>query len=202
MRDLSEHRRLWEDDPGYRYDSDSATGPVAGRPATARIDEDHEGLMLAGGTTGAVVGGIIGGLAGGPAGAAIGVAVGAAAGGAAGVALDYGDVEPAFYDEWQRDPIRESVPWEHAGPAYRHGWEGHDRPELRGRTWDEAHPDLRQHWKGAPWTTIEPLVRSAWNRRASLTGAAHGPAVDPPADGPTGPEPSILAIPRRSEDRT
>ena len=113
----------------------------------------------------------IGGLAAGPVGAAVGVAFGAAAGGASGAIFNFSDVEPEFYDEWGRDPQGISIPWEQAGLAYRHGWEGHDRPELRGRTWEEAHPDLKRRWDGALWSDVEPMVRSGWNRRA---WAQHG----------------------------
>ncbi len=140
----------------------------------ATVDAKAGGTM-AGGAAGAVIGGVVGG----PVGAGIGGVVGSAIGGAAGSALDYNSAEPEFRNEWERvhHKAGSTATWEDASSAYRYGWESHDRTEYQGRTWDEVHPHLQQGWTGqGNWTEYEPLVRSAWDRRAERPWA---PRVGP-----------------------
>jgi phage tail tape-measure protein len=130
----------------------------------AKVDAAAGGTM-AGGTAGALIGAAVGG----PAGAGIGGVVGSAVGGAAGAAFDYSSAEPELRDEWERGPYKASSTWDEASSAYRYGWESYDRPEHRDRTWQEVREPLRKGWPHTtPWDDYEPMVRSAWDRRARL----------------------------------
>lgn len=167
-RDLDYHRRQWAADPGFRYDDRDAL-PPAPRAEPARVVESDSAGGAAGG---ALVGGagaaLIGGLAGGPVGALAGAAVGALAGATVGEALGFEIVEPEFRRDWESGPGRDRVSWDQASLAYRHGWEGRQHPDHRGRSWDEARPALRGSWRaGMAWDEAEPFVRRGWERRAS-----------------------------------
>jgi len=171
MRDLSEHRVLWDQNPDHRYGS---------HPSDEFAAADMDGAVAAGGATGAILGGLVGGLAAGPAGAAVGVALGAAAGAGTGAVLDFNAVEPEFQDEWQESPNRDRQSWDQASAAYRYGWESFDDAEFRGRPWREVRRDLERRWPGGEgWAEYEPLVRSAWERRAR-ENAAPDPEPLPP----------------------
>ncbi|WP_435011332.1 hypothetical protein P12x_002639 [Tundrisphaera lichenicola] len=123
----------------------------------------------AGGAGGAVMGTILGLAAGGPLGAAVGVAVGTLAGAAVGYSVDYEHHEQEFLDYHKSDPARASQPWERANPAYRYGWESHDRPEFRDKTYDHVQPDLQKGWTGSgDFADYEPYVKHAWERRAAV----------------------------------
>jgi uncharacterized membrane protein len=166
LRNLSEHRALWERNPDYRYDADQEERSLPGHGDPLKTAE-VEGALAAGGATGAVVGGVIGGLTGGPAGAAVGVAAGAAVGAATGAALDYAAVEPEFHEEWRNGPYRDRSTWDDASAAYRYGWESYSEPEFRGRPWREVRADVERRWPGgSAWPDYEPMVHSAWERRA------------------------------------
>ncbi|MDR3636222.1 MAG: hypothetical protein P4L84_20640 [Isosphaeraceae bacterium] len=165
LRDLEYHRSLWEENPSHRYDVPATTG-LDTRPGAQMKGAENEGAILAGGATGAVVGMAIGGLVSGPMGAAIGVALGALSGGLAGAAIDYNDVEPHFREEWEHGPHSDRFDWNQSSAAYRYGWESAGEPEFLGRSWRDVRPDLERRWPGGPaWNDIEPLVRTAWDRR-------------------------------------
>ena len=138
--------------------------------------EHHEGVdratvdakaggAAAGGTAGALIGAAVGG----PVGAGVGAVAGAAIGGAAGVAVDdrdYTDVEHEFRHDWERGPYKASSSWDEASTAYKHGWESHSKPELKGRAWDEVRPHVEKNWTGkSAFKDYEPLARSAWEKR-------------------------------------
>ena len=57
-------------------------------------------------------------------------------------------------------------PWEDAEPAYRYGWELHNRPAYRGRTWSEIEDQARRDWAvqhaETPWDRVRDNVREAW----------------------------------------
>jgi len=64
-------------------------------------------------------------------------------------------------------------------PAYRYGWESHERPEYHGKTWKQVSSDLKKGWTGGEWSDYEPHVKAAWERRASHKVEAGGEAVVP-----------------------
>lgn len=135
----------------------------------AKVDAPAGGTM-AGGVAGAIIGAAVAG----PAGAGVGGVVGSAVGGAVGVALDYRSVEPAFRDEWERGPYKASTSWDEASSAYQYGWENYDRPEYTGRSWGDVRGQLQKGWTGKTrWSEYEPMVRSAWDRRAGRPPADH-----------------------------
>jgi Heat induced stress protein YflT len=158
VRDLDYHRGLWTREPNYRYDIDRTADVGTG------AGEATAGGAVTGGLTGAVVGGV----AGGPAGAAAGALIGGVAGAGVGAAIDFTEVEPEFRREWETGPDRGRSTWEQAAPAYRYGWESYDRPEYRGRAWDEVRPELERGWREpAAWSQYEPMIRRGWERRTS-----------------------------------
>jgi hypothetical protein len=135
----------------------------------ARVDAPAGGTM-AGGVAGAIIGAAVGG----PAGAGVGGVIGSSVGGAAGLALDYRAAEPEFRDEWERGPYKASTSWDEASAAYQYGWESYDRPEYAGRSWEDVRGDLQGGWTGQTrWVESEPMVRSAWDRRAGRTAVDH-----------------------------
>lgn len=141
----------------------------------AQVDAKAGGAV-AGGVTGAVVGGMTGG----PVGAGVGAVAGAAAGGLAGSALDdYEGNEAEFRKEWQSGSYHDKYTWDQASPAYRYGWESY-KPEHRKRSWSEVRADLKRHWSGqGKYEDYEPLIQTAWERRAKNTINAGGEAVVP-----------------------
>ena len=158
LRDIDEVRRLGDTSP----DRAAISEPEIDR---AVVDEKASGVLL-GGTTGALAGGLVAG----PVGAGIGAVVGSMVGGVAAAFddLDYRQVEPEFRLDWERGPYRESSAWDEASAAYQHGWDRFDRPAYRGRSWDDAAPDLRAEWTGpGTWEEYAPMVRDAWERRAA-----------------------------------
>jgi hypothetical protein len=89
--------------------------------------------------------------------------IGMTAGGTAvALAVDYVEHEFRLRHE-SSEPYR----WEEMSPAYRYGWESHDRPEYSGKTWSQVESDLRKGWTGGQWSTYEPHIRHAWEYRAS-----------------------------------
>jgi uncharacterized protein (TIGR02271 family) len=177
MQDLSYHRSQWESDPDFRYDinrSDDMTTRKEDRDK-AQVDAKAGGAA-AGGTAGAVIGGVVGG----PVGAGVGAVVGAAAGGLTGSAFDYNEAEPEFRSQWESSAHHDKVTWDQASPAYRYGYESYNKPEYQGRSWDEVRTDLKSHWRNkGHFDDLEPLVRTAWERRAQTQIAAGGEAVVP-----------------------
>jgi hypothetical protein len=149
-------------------------------------DHEHQGVdfvgTLSGGTAGAPTGVGIGPVVGGPVGASIGNVSDAAAG----AAIDpenelhhaYEAHEPAFRREFESSPAATSLAWEEASRAYRYGWESHDRPEYRGKSWGQVCSDLKKGWTGGKWSDYEFLVRSAWEHRASNHSHAVMPGFD------------------------
>jgi len=110
----------------------------------------------------------------------VGAGVGALAGSAAGGAIDYASHEPEFRREYESSSKKGVYKWEDVSPAYRYAWESYDRPEYRGRAWDEARAGLQKGWSGGGrWSDYEPYARNAWERRAGLGAVAGGEAVVP-----------------------
>jgi len=139
-------------------------------PAT----EGAEGVVgaAAGGTGGALLGSLMGLTLGGPVGALVGGGIGTLAGAAAGYAVDYDSHERGFREHHAAHHAGARHSWDEAAPAYRYGWESHDRPEFRDKTYDHIRTDLHQGWTGSgDFADYEPYVKHAWERRTSLTQA-------------------------------
>jgi hypothetical protein len=123
--------------------------------------------------------GVAGTAVGGPVGAAVGTGIGAVSGSAAGAAIDYESHEPEFRREFESSPDATSRKWEEVSPAYRYGWEYHDRAEYRGKSWGQVSSDLQKSWTGGQWSDYKPHVRSGWERRATHIGRAGGETDEP-----------------------
>ena len=152
--------------------------------ATTKREHHEEGKGIVGtaggGTTGALAGAAVGAAVGGPVGAAIGAGVGAVSGAAAGGAIDYESHEPEFRDEFESSSSASAHKWQDVSPAYRYGWEHHDRPEYRGKSWSQVRSDLKKGWTGGgQWSDYEPHVKTAWESRARLASGSGGEAVVP-----------------------
>jgi len=136
-------------------------------PAT----EGADGVVGAavGGTGGVLLGSLMGLTLGGPVGALVGGSVGTLAGAAAGYAIDYHGYEPEFREHHASDHAGPRHTWEEASPAYRYGWESHDRPEFHDKTYDHIRPELHKGWTGSgDFADFEPYVKHAWQRRRTL----------------------------------
>jgi hypothetical protein len=146
-------------------------------PAT----EGAEGVggAAAGGTGGALLGSLMGLTLGGPVGAAVGAGIGTLAGAAVSYAVDYDSHEPQFREHHDSHPDRARHPWEQASPAYRYGWESHDRPEFHDKTYDHIRTELHQGWTGSgDFADYEPYVKHAWEHRTTLKqGGSFVPAA-------------------------
>jgi len=141
----------------------------------AQVDAKAGGVA-AGGATGALVGA----AAGGPVGAGVGAVVGAAAGGLTGAAIDdYEGNEPEFRSHWESGSYRDKYTWDQAAPAYRYGWDSYT-PEHSNRSWTDVSSDLKSRWSGkGKFEDYEPMVRTAWERRAKARIQGGGEAVVP-----------------------
>ena len=133
---------------------------------------EEVGDMVLGGGGGALLGSLAGLVVGGPVGALAGAGLGTLAGTAmaASVTSTWNEPwhEPTFREHHESFHPQGEHTWDQAAPAYRYGWEGHDRPEHRGKSWEEARAGLEEGWAGpGPYPEVEPYVKHAWERRAS-----------------------------------
>jgi len=134
--------------------------------------EGADGVVgaIAGGTGGAILGGVLGLATGGPVGALVGTTIGTLGGAAGGFAVDYDKLVPAFREHHAAQHPQGRHTWEEAAPGYRYGWESHDRPEFRDRTYDHIRTDLHKGWTGSgDFADYEPYVKHAWERRSALS---------------------------------
>lgn len=120
-----------------------------------------------GGAAGAAIGAI-----GGPIGAVAGAAIGAVAGGLMGKGAAEA-IDPTVEDEyWQKNyasrPYASGAQYMEYQPAYRYGWE--NASKQRGRSFDEAAPELERDWTRARgnsnlgWDRAKDAARDAWDR--------------------------------------
>ena len=67
--------------------------------------------------------------------------------------------------------------WEHYEPRYRFAWEMGRDPEVGGKSWIMAQPELRRRWEeqhtdaGATvdgWDQVSDTVRHAWEHPAEM----------------------------------
>lgn len=147
-------------------DRDLNRDPLTGEPGSHPVGT---GIGAAGG---AAAGAAIGSAAG-PVGTVVGGAIGAIAGGLTGKGVAEA-VDPTAEDSyWQENYNRESYydpasTYDDYGPAYRSGYTGYG--EYRGRSFDEAEPELRNSWERAKgnsrltWEKAKHASRAAWDR--------------------------------------
>ncbi len=69
--------------------------------------------------------------------------------------------------EWRYGEAQAVEHWKAYEPVYRYGWEMLNRPEFRGRTWDEAEQDLRHDWEARhpelSWDSACLVLRDVWD---------------------------------------
>ena len=118
--------------------------------------------------TGAVLGSMVG-----PLGTAIGVAAGAVAGALVGKGVAE-QVNPTVEETYWRENfasrpyVTEGAAREDFAPAYRYGWESHER--YPDKSFDDVELELERDWeqeKGEsrlPWEDAKPAARDAWDR--------------------------------------
>jgi len=146
---------------------DANPDPLTGTPGA------HPVGVGTGAIGGAAAGAGIGSVVGGPVGALVGGSVGAVAGGLAGKEAAEAS-NPTVEDAYWRANFK-SRPYvvvvdtyEVYQPAYRYGWESY--ANYRGRTFEEAEPELRRVWETTPaattlsWERARSATRDAWNR--------------------------------------
>ena len=124
--------------------------------------------MAAGMPAGGILGAVMGAGLAGPIGMLVGGTVGTMVGAAAGFGIDYESHETHFRGHHETMHPQNQPTFDRASPAYRHGWEGHDRPELQGRDYDEVRSALHQAWAGpGDFADHEDYVKHGWERRAA-----------------------------------
>jgi len=129
---------------------------------------EEMGDLILGGGGGALFCSFAGLIVGGPVAALAGAGLGTLAGTALAVSVTSGWHEPSFREHHESFHPQGGRNLDQASHAYRYGWEGHDRPELRGKSWSEARPGLERGWTGpGPYPEYEPYIKYAWERRAS-----------------------------------
>ncbi|HEV8633056.1 MAG TPA: hypothetical protein VG370_02275 [Chloroflexota bacterium] len=74
---------------------------------------------------------------------------------------------PHFRNRWQqRWGSNAQEHWEDWEPRYRFGWEMANRPEYRGRSWNDVESQWQKDWemnhRGTPWDKVKEGVRDAW----------------------------------------
>jgi len=183
MKDANYHRSHWEQDPNFKYDIDRSTNMSASDKRTDDRDKAKVDAKAGGTAVGGTVGAVAGAALGGPVGAAIGAVAGAAIGGTTGAAVDYNEVEPRLREHWEsthKGKSKAASTWDQAAPAYKYAWESYDKPEHRGKSYDEVSTHLKSGWAGkGKWEETEPLVRGAWEARAQKLIDAGDEAVLP-----------------------
>ena len=72
--------------------------------------------------------------------------------------------------------------WDEIESAVRFGWEAAQRPEFRGRTWEEVEPDLQQHWyqpqspsEEMAWDQVRDAVRLGWDYAQTISPSSPPP---------------------------
>jgi hypothetical protein len=149
-----------------KKEKDRNEDPITGAPGSHPVGS---GVGAAGG---AAAGAAIGSAAG-PVGTAVGATVGGIAGGLAGKGVAE-LLDPTFEETYWRDNfstrpyVEKTYSYDEYAPAYRYGWQSYlDR---RGRSFDEAEPDLGRNWDRVrgrsrlTWEQAKHATRDAWHR--------------------------------------
>jgi len=127
---------------------------------------EEMGSLVLGGGGGALLGGMMGLALGGPIGMAIGGTLGTVGGALLAQEVGSNWHEPAFRAHHESFLPQGGYPWEHARPAYRYGWDAHDKAEFQGKSWSEAVPELTKGWQGpGTFAEYEPYIKEGWERR-------------------------------------
>lgn len=146
--------------------TDANRDPISGKSGA------HPVGTGVGATGGAAAGAAVGAVAG-PVGAAVGLAAGAVVGGLAGKAVAE-KLDPTIEDAyWKTNYSKQkyaegNVPFATYLPAYRAGYEGHNR--YPGKKYQEVESDLKRAYErtaGAAtlaWDKAKHATRDAWNR--------------------------------------
>ena len=149
--------------------------PISGTPGAHPVGTGL-GAALGGAAAGAATGTVAG-----PVGTVIGAAVGAIIGGLAGKgvaeAIDP-TVEGAYWrDNFSNRPYVESnSTYDDYGPAYGYGVNSFGKH--KGRSFDEAEPELSRDWESArgtsnlTWDKAKNASRDAWNKVSDATERA------------------------------
>ena len=73
---------------------------------------------------------------------------------------------PHFRQNWQQRSANTQGNWQDYEQSYRYGFEMRNRPEYRGRTWNEVEPEFRRDWSAqhptTPWDQARESVRESW----------------------------------------
>ena len=153
--------------------TDANRDPISGKSGA------HPVGTGVGATGGAVAGAAIGAVAG-PVGAAVGLAAGAVAGGLAGKEVAE-KLDPTVEDAYWRTNyskqkyVEGNVAFATYQPAYRTGYEGHNR--YPGKKYQEVEADLQRAYESSAgaatlvWDKAKHATRDAWNRGEK---AVHG----------------------------
>jgi hypothetical protein len=147
-------------------DHDANRDPLSGEPGSHPFGV---GVGAAGvGAAGAALG-----AAAGPVGAAVGAVVGAVAGGLAGKAIaesiDHATEDAYWRKHYSSRPyFKPGSSYDDYRPAFRYGWESHQR--YPDRSWDDVEPELERDWnknRGTScldWPEARMATRDAWGR--------------------------------------
>jgi hypothetical protein len=152
--------------------NDANRDPLSGEPGAHPVGT---GIGAAGaGSVGTAIGAVVGG----PVGAVVGAVVGSVVGGLAGKSTAE-SVNPTFEDNHWREnhssrPYADpALTYEDYQPAYRMGYEGHDRLATSGRSYDDVEVELRSDYEkthgetAIGWDKAKHAVRDAWDRASS-----------------------------------
>lgn len=76
------------------------------------------------------------------------------------------DVASRYEMLWQQHYGTSDAEWEDMQPIYRYAWDVANRPDLRGRSWSEAEPQVRQEWEASQastdWDGVSGPIRDVW----------------------------------------
>jgi hypothetical protein len=135
----------------------------------------HSVLGVAtGGGMGCVLGAVMGAGLAGPVGMLVGVTVGTVLGAIAGYGVDYDyeSHEPEFRRRHESMHPQGGHTFEEASPAYRYGWESHDKPEFQDHSYDNVRPALYRGWsRSSDFADYEDYIKDGWERRAASKAA-------------------------------
>jgi hypothetical protein len=79
----------------------------------------------------------------------------------------WNEAMPQYRNRWQqRWGQGAQERWEDWEPRYRFGWEQANRPEYRGKSWNDFESQWQKDWemnyRGTPWDKAKEGVRDAW----------------------------------------
>jgi uncharacterized protein (TIGR02271 family) len=79
----------------------------------------------------------------------------------------WNEAAPRYRERWQQRYGTRGGRWEEAEPAYRYGYDLRNRPEYRGRSWNEVESDVRRDWErrnpDTPWDRARESIRETFD---------------------------------------